>query len=438
MTVYLYGSDRFHNDSISDLHIKLESHCLSHLADYILHPSSEDSCAAVRDIQSISAYRYQNCPELVNLIQQCWFYYPDLHRGSSDCFIEINGRLFPAHEAMCEAQFTYLQEIDSCFCPARWHFDRIFNASERSQSVYQYLEYGEYEEVCHLDDIATSSCVCIDNWREVALKYPDSAYIQKRCRELAVEEFSCRGLSYEEGLDHSQFDLKVDLYGGFSLDDYFALCDTLRRYFSREFIWLDCSCIGLGDFGVYSVCSRLECNRSIRGITLAQNAISSKGVEAIADMLKQNTTLERLNLWDNAIGSEGACVLASAVSCNRTLKRLSLGKNDLGSVGTWDIVRALRNNTSLKVLDLGYNDLQLSGARAAAELIQKSRCLAALCLDGNGLSDTGAELILDALECRCSQTLEYLNMSCNNLSYSMELRLKVLDLKTEGLSIIVD
>lgn len=82
---------------------------------------------------------------------------------------------------------------------------------------------------------------------------------------------------------------------------------------------------------------------------------------AVIAALGRNTTLQTFDIGynyhdDGQFGDDAACALADALECNSTLKQLSLSSNEIGARGLHALARAMEKNTTLLRIELDDED----------------------------------------------------------------------------------
>ncbi|KAF7204598.1 NLR family CARD domain-containing protein 3 [Nothobranchius furzeri] len=165
--------------------------------------------------------------------------------------------------------------------------------------------------------------------------------------------------------------------------------------------------------GAKALSRALLVNRTLTSLNLRNNNIGSRGAKFLAEALKMNQVLISINLQNNAIEKEGAQALAEVLQCNRKLVSLNLRKNTVGAAGAKGIADALKTNRTLTKLILCSNQLGDKGTAALAEALTLNHSLLSLHLQSNSISDKGMTVLTKAL--RLNRGLVFLNLRENSI-----------------------
>ncbi|CAG5908108.1 unnamed protein product [Menidia menidia] len=161
-----------------------------------------------------------------------------------------------------------------------------------------------------------------------------------------------------------------------------------------------------------SLLSAKDCH--IQKMSLADNAISSKGAKALSRALLVNRTLTSLNLRSNNIGSKGAKFLAEALKMNQALMSINFQSNVIEEEGAQAIAEVLQSNRKLVSLNLRKNAIGARGAQRIADSLKKNQTLTKLILCSNQLGDKGTIALAGALT--LNHTLLSLQLQSNSIS----------------------
>ncbi|XP_041671966.1 NLR family CARD domain-containing protein 3 [Cheilinus undulatus] len=165
--------------------------------------------------------------------------------------------------------------------------------------------------------------------------------------------------------------------------------------------------------GAKALSRALLVNRTLTSLNLRNNNIGSKGAKFLAEALKMNQALVSINFQNNAIEEEGAQALAEVLQCNRKLVSLNLQKNRIGAGGAKRIADALKTNLTLTKLILCSNQLGDKGTIALAEALTVNHTLLSLQLQSNSISNRGMTALTKAL--RSNRGLLSLNLRENSI-----------------------
>uniref|UniRef100_A0A3Q3FIS7 NLR family, CARD domain containing 3 n=1 Tax=Labrus bergylta TaxID=56723 RepID=A0A3Q3FIS7_9LABR len=165
--------------------------------------------------------------------------------------------------------------------------------------------------------------------------------------------------------------------------------------------------------GAKALSRALLVNRTLMSLNLRNNNIGSKGAKFLAEALKMNQVLVSVNFQNNAIEEEGARALAEVLQCNRKLVSLNLQKNMIGAGGAKRIADALKANLTLTKLILCSNQLGDKGTIALAEALTVNHTLLSLQLQSNSISNKGMTALTKAL--RSNRGLLSLNLRENSI-----------------------
>uniref|UniRef100_UPI0037E963DA NLR family CARD domain-containing protein 3 n=1 Tax=Semicossyphus pulcher TaxID=241346 RepID=UPI0037E963DA len=165
--------------------------------------------------------------------------------------------------------------------------------------------------------------------------------------------------------------------------------------------------------GAKALSRALLVNRTLTSLNLRNNNIGSKGAKFLAEALKMNPVLVSVNFQNNGIEEEGAQALAEVLQCNRKLVSLNLQKNRIGVGGAKRIADALKTNMTLTKLILCSNQLGDKGTVALAEALTVNHTLLLLQLQSNSISNKGMTALTKAL--RSNRGLLSLNLRENSI-----------------------
>ncbi|XP_029954623.1 NLR family CARD domain-containing protein 3 isoform X2 [Salarias fasciatus] len=165
--------------------------------------------------------------------------------------------------------------------------------------------------------------------------------------------------------------------------------------------------------GAKALSRALLVNRTLTSLSLRSNNIGSKGAKFLAEALKMNQSMISINLQSNAIEEEGAKALAEVLQCNRKLVSLNIRKNSIGAGGAKRIANALKTNRTLAKLLLCSNQLGDKGTVALAEALTFNHTLLSLQLQSNSISNKGMTALTKAL--RVNRGLVSLNLRENSI-----------------------
>ena len=205
-----------------------------------------------------------------------------------------------------------------------------------------------------------------------------------------------------------------------------AIAGTLRENEALQMLNLG-NC-GIGDLGVSHIRNAFAegGNKTLEGLNLSDNRITSEGAKYIADILGLSESLEVLNLMNNqSIGVMGAQSIANGLKESKALEELDLSLCSIGDEGVGYIADALqgkdrledvsrenvRGNDVLRTLLLKGNHIGNEGAEKIAEALQHNEALEILDLSNNEIGDEGAKIIAKALH--GNEKIYILNLSGN-------------------------
>ena len=117
------------------------------------------------------------------------------------------------------------------------------------------------------------------------------------------------------------------------------------------------------DDDVWCISQALRANKSIRGLDLSDNDLTSQGANSVGAALAENEALGQLTLAGNAIGDTGVVGIARGLEANRQcgLVYLDLGATGMTVIGLEALVTALSSaacGARLEHLDLSRNALE--------------------------------------------------------------------------------
>ena len=117
------------------------------------------------------------------------------------------------------------------------------------------------------------------------------------------------------------------------------------------------------DDDVWCISQALRANKSIRGLDLSDNDLTSQGANSVGAALAENEALGQLTLAGNAIGDAGVVGIARGLEANRQcgLVYLDLGATGMTVIGLEALVTALSSaacGARLEHLDLSRNALE--------------------------------------------------------------------------------
>uniref|UniRef100_A0A8C4SFF1 NLR family CARD domain containing 3 n=1 Tax=Erpetoichthys calabaricus TaxID=27687 RepID=A0A8C4SFF1_ERPCA len=182
---------------------------------------------------------------------------------------------------------------------------------------------------------------------------------------------------------------------------------------NRSLTDLDLRSNHIGPKGVKSLAEAVKINQGLVSLNLQNNYIGEEGAKAAAEVLQSNRKLTSLHLQKNSIGAEGVKRIAEALKTNRSLKDLMLSGNQLGDKGTVALAKALKENNSVANLDLQSNSISNKGVSALTEALRHNTCLVDLNLRENSIGVEGAKEIANAL--RENKSLKNLDLTANLL-----------------------
>lgn len=170
----------------------------------------------------------------------------------------------------------------------------------------------------------------------------------------------------------------------------------------------------IGAEGAFFLASSLLMQKTLKTLTIRQDAIGDGGAQALARALSaNNVTLTTLTLAETSIGVDGVRSLAKSLESNTTLEVLLLPGNNLGNEGAEIIWKTLAHNPSLKRISLASNGIDDKGLAGLPQALQTNTSLVALFLDSNQLSKRGGKLLSKGL--KSNTTLSRLALTHNNL-----------------------
>ncbi|KAM9816733.1 NLR family CARD domain-containing protein 3 [Neosynchiropus ocellatus] len=169
----------------------------------------------------------------------------------------------------------------------------------------------------------------------------------------------------------------------------------------------------VGSKGAKALSRALLVNRTLTSLNLRNNNVGSKGAKFLAEALKMNQVLSSINFQNNSIEEEGAYAVAELLQCNRKLVTLNMRKNTVGAGGAKRIAIALKTNQTLKKLTLCSNQLGDKGSSALAEALTVNHSLLSLQLQSNSISNKGMTALTKALQ--LNRGLVFLNLRENSI-----------------------
>uniref|UniRef100_A0A673BSU3 NLR family CARD domain-containing protein 3-like n=1 Tax=Sphaeramia orbicularis TaxID=375764 RepID=A0A673BSU3_9TELE len=168
--------------------------------------------------------------------------------------------------------------------------------------------------------------------------------------------------------------------------------------------------------GAKALSRALLVNRTLTSLNVQKNLIGAGGAKRIAEALKTNRTLTKLILCSNQLGDKGTVALAEALTINQTLLSLQLQSNSISNRGMTALTKALRLNHGLVSLNLRENSIGVEGAKNMAHALQENNSLQNLDLTANLLHDEGVQAIAGAI--KVNQALTSLHLQWNFIKSS--------------------
>ncbi|XP_037373213.1 ribonuclease inhibitor [Talpa occidentalis] len=214
------------------------------------------------------------------------------------------------------------------------------------------------------------------------------------------------------------------------------LCSALLGPSSQiKTLWLwECD---LTAEGCREVCRVLRAKKSLKELSLADNALGDEGVRLLCEsLLDPGCQLE--SLWVKTCGLTAASCqhLSSMLTKNQHLRELQLSRNPLGNAGVQLLCQGLSQpDTKLQTLWLSDCEVTDSSCGSFASLLLANRSLRELDLSNNGLGDPGVLQLLGSLEqpeCSLTQMVLY----DIYWTEAVEDRLQALEESKPGLKII--
>ena len=151
----------------------------------------------------------------------------------------------------------------------------------------------------------------------------------------------------------------------------------------------------------------------LSSLDLSTCNIGSDGVALLCSHRNLWVNLYSLNLSHNQLGSDDAEVLGKVLLQCEKLCFLNLYSNNIGDTGAAAIAEGLRNHTTLLELRLGNNNFELSGITELNHVIISNHQLQHLDLSRCHMS---SESVADVVEVMSGDSLQTLNLNCNELN----------------------
>lgn len=166
-------------------------------------------------------------------------------------------------------------------------------------------------------------------------------------------------------------------------------------------------------------------NKTIQYLDLSHNRISS--IDTLHSYLISNKTLKGLNLCDNSISSSGAALLGDALKNNSTITYLDVKLNRFDDEGGSKFLNSLEYNKTIKYLNLSHNQLRTKATEMLFNVLSKSS-IVSLDISGNPLTENCGSKFLEILKSNsslrfldCRKSLIQIN-DLNNIHTQLQLR----------------
>ena len=150
-------------------------------------------------------------------------------------------------------------------------------------------------------------------------------------------------------------------------------------------------------------------------LRLPYSGINDRCLDSIVEAIRVNKHLVRLYLGHNGLTDNSATSLSVLFNMNRSLQGVDLSSNYLTSKGLNQVIHSLINNDSLTFLYMRNMQLDLSSIAAIAQLLAKSHSLRNIDLSLNPLGRYGIETFESNLGDQGSQ-VESLSLFSANLT----------------------
>lgn len=199
-------------------------------------------------------------------------------------------------------------------------------------------------------------------------------------RSLDLSDTGLRAAAFEVLVAHlaANSTLTVlNLNGNPIADDGAATLAKLLRLPHCQLTSLDVGRTCLTERGARHVAEALECNTSLRHLSLEWNRIHS--ARALAAALMRNSTLQALHLGGGNVRGDGkAPLLGQVLAANTALRTLGLEWTALTDRGVAYLAEGLRTNRSLTTLDLRGNEVREEGVALLGDAIRGNFTIAAI------------------------------------------------------------
>ena len=160
---------------------------------------------------------------------------------------------------------------------------------------------------------------------------------------------------------------------------------------------LDISCNTIPDQSAMAISTIIKNNQKLVDLNLSKCELSETGMHKISTALIDSQNLETVNLNCNKVSNLVANNLALMIANNIKLKKLSISNCNLQSYGFVQLCESLRSNSIIHI-DLSYNNLDYSMACSLAEMIIKNVKLTYIDLSHCDLKEMQFVVILEAMK----------------------------------------
>ena len=128
-------------------------------------------------------------------------------------------------------------------------------------------------------------------------------------------------------------------------------------------------------------------------LRLPYSGINDGCLDSLVEALRQNKSIVRLYLAKNGLTDQSAIMLSVLFNMNKSIQGIDLSSNYLTSFGIEKIIHAMISNDTLEFITLRNMNLDLRSVTAIAEFLKKSHSLRNIDLSMNSIGRTGIERI---------------------------------------------